>query len=71
MDWRLAHYQQQHAPAPPSTQSEWLLPEDFGALKSEYGKHEYNTGAVGIEESMHAPYSFQHQAPQATSHEVR
>jgi hypothetical protein len=72
MDWRLAHghYHQQLPPAPPATQSDWLLPEDLGSLKSEYGKHEYNAGAVGSEEPMRGSYVFQQQAPQATSHEV-
>jgi hypothetical protein len=72
MDWRLAHghYHQQLPPAQPSTQSDWLLPEELGSLKAEYGKHEYNTGAVGSEEPLRGAYVFQHQTPQAISHEV-
>ena len=61
MDWRLAHghYHQQLPPAPPSTQFDWLLPEEISSLKSEFGKHEYNIGAVGNEESLRGTYVFQ------------
>lgn len=74
MDWRLAQahgqYHQQLPPAPPSTQSDWVLSEELGSLKSDYGKHEYITGAVCSEEPLRGSYVFQQQAPQTTSHEV-
>lgn len=73
MDWRLAQahgqYHQQLPPAPPSTQSDWVLSEELGSLKSDYGKHEYITGAVCSEEPLRGSYVFQQQAPQTTSHE--